>query len=230
MTQLGQIPVYRVFRTESTIDVDGRLEEAAWQRAPVIELLECSTGKPPNFATQARMLYDDQWLYVGFHCQDPDIWGTMTGHDDTIYNEEVVEIFIDPAGTLCTYYELEVSPLNTGFDALIINNAILCGSQGRGDIFQGFTGWDPKGFKHAVHIEGKLNAHDGKSRFWECEMAIRFSELFLAGNVPPKAGDEWRVNLYRIDIEGEKLEETAFSPTGLADFHVPSRFGKIVFS
>jgi hypothetical protein len=224
-----EIPVYPVYRAESQVKVDGRLDDPAWQRAPVIELKDCTTGKPPRYKTQARLLYDDQWLYVGFHCQDQDIWGTMAGHDEPIYDEEVVEIFIDPAGSLCTYYEFEVSPLNTGFDALVLNNAVLTGSQGRGDKFQGFTDWNPRGFRHAVYVQGKLNAHDGKAEFWECEMALSFDELFLSGNVPPKPGDQWRVNLYRIDIEGGRLEETAFSPTGLADFHVPSRFGKIVF-
>ena len=124
-----EIPVYPVYRAESQVKVDGRLDDPAWQRAPVIELVDCTTGKPPRYKTQARLLYDDQWLYVGFHCQDQDIWGTMTGHDEPIYDEEVVEIFIDPAGSLCTYYELEVSPLNTGFDALVLNNAVLTGSR-----------------------------------------------------------------------------------------------------
>ncbi|HUU26370.1 MAG TPA: carbohydrate-binding family 9-like protein [archaeon] len=225
----SEVPVYEIFRAESPIKVDGRLDDPAWQRAPVIELVECSTGKPPRYPTRVRLLYDDEWLYAGFHSRDPDIWGTMKGHDEPIYNEEVVEIFIDPAGTLCAYYELEVSPLNTGFDALILNNAVLCGSPGRGDRFQGFTAWDPSGFKHQVYLKGKLNAHDGKAEFWECEIALRFDELFLSGNVPPKPGDQWRINLYRIDIEGDRLEESAFSPTGLDDFHVPYRFGKIVF-
>ncbi|MEA1996791.1 MAG: carbohydrate-binding family 9-like protein [Gemmatimonadota bacterium] len=229
MTGLPEIPVYQVNRAGSPVTIDGRLDDPAWRNAPAVELVDCVTGNKPRYPTTARMLYDSEWLYVGFHCRDPDIWGTMTGHDEPIYNEEVVEIFIDPAGSLCAYYELEVSPLNTSFDALILNNAVTCGSEGRGDKFQGFTAWDPAGFKHAVHLEGELNAHDGMARYWECEMALRFDELFLGGNIPPRPGDQWRVNLYRIDIQGDRVEESAFSPTGLADFHVPARFGKIVF-
>ncbi|MEA2062070.1 MAG: carbohydrate-binding family 9-like protein [Gemmatimonadota bacterium] len=231
MSALPDVPVYRVNRIEKPIAVDGRLDDPAWEKAGVIELVDTVTGAAPRYRTEARILYDERRLYVGFHCEDPEIWGTMTGHDDPIYNEEVVEIFLDPTGNLCAYYELEVSPLNTGFDAIILNNAVICGSQGRGDRFQGFTHWDPPGFEHEVFIQGELNARGKrKSQYWQCVMALDFDDLFLGGNVPPRPGDEWRANLFRIDIEGERAEETALSPTGLADFHVPGRFARLIFS
>jgi len=223
------VPEYSVLRTETPINVDGRLDDPAWEKAGVMELVDNVTGKPPRLPTTARMLYDDEWLYVGYHSMDHDIWGTMKRHDDPIYDEEVVEIFLDPVGLLTAYYELEVSPLNTRFDAFILNDAEVAGTDERGPRFQGFIAWDPIGFKHGVYVKGELNAHDGKAEFWECEMAIRFDELFLGKNLPPKPGDVWRGNLYRIDIEGKRIEESAFSPTGKEDFHVPSRFGKFVF-
>lgn len=224
-----ELPVYEIFRAESAVTVDGCLDDSAWRKAPPVELRDTQTGEKPRLATTARMLYDDEWLYVGFHSEDRLIWGTMTGHDDPIYNEEVVEIFLDPTGLLTCYYELEVSPLNTSFDAIIVNNAVTAGTRGRGSRFQGFTAWDPVGFRHGVHIEGRLNDPSGGGKFWECEMALRFDELFLGANVPPKPGDEWRGNLYRIDIEGELVEESALSPTGMRDFHVPSRFARFIF-
>jgi Carbohydrate family 9 binding domain-like len=225
-----KVPIYRVNHVDTPITIDGRLDDPAWSKAEVIELLDCVTGGKPKYRTEARLLYDDRKLYVGFHSEDPEIWGTMTGHDDEIFNEEVVEIFIDPTGDLCCYYELEVSPLNVSFDALILNDAVLRGNSGRGDRFQGFTQWNPEGFEHAVFVKGELGARgQKKGEFWECEMAIDFADLFLGNRVPPKPGDLWRGNLYRIDIEGKQCEETAFSPTGLSDFHVPSRFGKLLF-
>jgi len=224
---LPGLPDYSVHRTPEPIVIDGRLNEAAWERAGEIELLETVTGKRPRRRTTARVLYDDQWLYLGFHAVDEYIWGTLTGHDDPIYDEEVVEAFLDPTGLLTSYYELEVSPLNTGFDALIINDTVPAGTPGRGPHFQGFTGWDPKGFQHAVHVEGRLGSRE--SRWWECEMAVPFDEMFIGGKARPTPGDVWRANLFRIDRDGEELEESAFSPTGLNDFHVPQRFGRLVF-
>lgn len=225
-----ELPVYEIYRAESPILVDGRLDDPAWKAAPEVDLKLTLDGGAPLWPTKARLLYDDENLYVGFQSRDPNIWGTLTGHDDPIYNEDVVEIFIDPAGLGTIYYELEVSPLNVSFDAIIINDAPVCGSAGRGGRFQGFTGWDPAGFRHAVQItQGRLNDRSAGPGIWCCEMAIRFADLFLGANVPPKPGDQWRGNLYRIDIDGERCEESALSPTGMPDFHVPSRFARFIF-
>jgi Carbohydrate family 9 binding domain-like len=224
---LPEIPEYRVRRTSEPPVIDGRLDDGVWEQAEEIELLDTATGAQPAQRTSVRLLYDNKCLYLGFHAQDSYIWGTMTGHDDPIYDEEVVEAFIDPTGLLTSYYELEVSPLNTGFDALIINDTVPSGAAERGKRFQGFTGWDPAGFRHAVHVEGELGSR--ACSWWECEMAISFDDLFLGGRIPPRQGDVWRANLFRIDKDGDKLEESAFSPTGCADFHVPQRFGELVF-
>jgi hypothetical protein len=227
MANLPEIPDYSVYRTEEPIKIDGRLADGAWEQAPEIELLETVSGERTQRRTTTRLLYDSEWLYIGFHAEDDYIWGTMTGHDNPIYDEEVVEAFLDPTGMLTSYYELEVSPLNTGFDALIINDTVITGTPGRGPRFQGFTEWDPAGFRHAVHVEGELGTRNCK--WWECEMAISFADLFLGGKGRPNPGDVWRANLFRIDKDGDKLEESAFSPTGVSDFHVPQRFGRLVF-
>ncbi|MCE5271047.1 carbohydrate-binding family 9-like protein [bacterium] len=230
MSPERELPVYEIYRAQSPIVVDGRMDEPAWKAAPEVELKLNSDGGAPLWGTRARMLYDDQWLYVGFLSRDPHIWGTLTGHDDPIYNEEVVEIFLDPIGRGTIYYELEVNPLNTSFDAVILNDAPVSGSEGRGERFQGFTGWNPGSFKHAVTIqEGRLNDPSSGPGLWCCEMAIRFADMFLGANVPPRPGDQWRGNLFRIDIDGDKSEESSFSPTGRPDFHVPARFGRFIF-
>jgi hypothetical protein len=64
-------------------------------------------------------------------------------------------------------------------------------------------------------------------------MAIPHSALEGIQPVPPKEGDTWRMNLYRIDRSHEgdavKVSAGAWSPTA-GWFHNPERFGKIVFS
>ena len=42
-------------------------------------------------------------------------------------------------------------------------------------------------------------------------------------------GDAWRVNLYRIDQYEGQQELYAWSPTLCETFHVPGRFGELVF-
>jgi hypothetical protein len=59
-------------------------------------------------------------------------------------------------------------------------------------------------------------------------MALPLEDVVTAPNIPPKPGDRWHINFYRV----EKLPERAglaWSPTG-RDYHRTERFGEIVFS
>src|SRR2546423_15680666 len=53
--------------------------------------------------TELQISYDDTDLIVVFKCVDIDIWGTYTGRDDPLYEEEVVEAFVCPTGDLRHY-------------------------------------------------------------------------------------------------------------------------------
>ena len=48
--------------------------------------------------TVARMLWDEDNLYFLFEMIDADVWSTFDNRDDQIWQQEVVEIFIDPDG------------------------------------------------------------------------------------------------------------------------------------
>ena len=52
--------------------------------------------------------------------EEPDVWGTLTERDAIIYNDNDFEVFIDPDGDTQMYYELEVNPLGTVFDLMLI--------------------------------------------------------------------------------------------------------------
>lgn len=45
----------------------------------------------------------------------------------------------------------------------------------------------------------------------------------------PQTGDCWRMNVYRCNHSESGLELTAWSPTGMRDFHVPTSFGRLIF-
>jgi hypothetical protein len=57
--------------TEDEISLDGRLDEAAWQRAaPATDFIQMNPrpGEPARHRTEVRFLYDDTNLYVGVMC------------------------------------------------------------------------------------------------------------------------------------------------------------------
>src|SRR5262245_10907553 len=67
--------IVHALRIDEPIVIDGTLSEPAWQRAqPATHFVQWNPnpGKPASYDTDARFLYDDQNLYVGVRCFDPE--------------------------------------------------------------------------------------------------------------------------------------------------------------
>src|SRR5262245_26565852 len=63
----------RAKHADSEINIDGRLDEAAWKSAPVgtnFRQIEPVEGAPATERTEIRVLYDNTALYVGVHLFD----------------------------------------------------------------------------------------------------------------------------------------------------------------
>ena len=145
-----------------------------------------------------------------FHAADRHPWATLTKRDAPLYEEEVVEVFLDPAGDLGSYFEIEVNPLNAVLDLVLRRNR-----SGYGRDF-------------AWRCEGLRTAVTKTATAWSAELSIPFRSLSAA---PPKTGDRWRVNFCRIDRPpGGPRELTSWSPAGRANFHTPERFGIMEFT
>jgi hypothetical protein len=149
-------------------------------------------------------------LRVLFVAEDTYPWATLREHDAPLYKEEVFEVFLDTEGDGLGYFEIEVNPLN----------AVLDGAMRR--VRSGYR----KDFRwHCCGLETAARVFNGG---WAAELRIPF-ESVSAG--PPLPGHRWRANFTRIDRpEGEPRELSAWSATGLAQFHMPQRFGILEFA
>lgn len=216
-----QRPEYRCHRAPGPIVLDGALDEPAWGAAERVELVEDLTGGRPRQATTVRALWDDEYLYVSFECEDTDIWGVTTERDRPIYEQEVVEVFLDADRDGIGYVEIEVSPLNAVLDLFMLL---------RDDRRKGLWDWDSPGLRTAVVVEGDATRRGSRDRRWTVEMAIPFADMFTAPHIPPAVGDVWHANLYRIDRAEEGDEFSAWSPTYRGNYHTPACFGRLVFA
>jgi len=215
------LPIYTCQRATSAITVDGVADEETWAVAQATDPFVQWNGETAQSATSARLLWDDEMLYVAFDSKDSDIQGSMKQHDENLWEQnEVVELFADAGADQGCYLEFEVNPLNTVVD-LVIPKA------GAPGPIEGKKNWDAKGMQTAVHVT-RPGASDGE---WTVEMAIPFNCFLDALNAPPKPGDEWRINLYRVDAVSDHVEYQAWSPTNTPEpsFHVPERFGVLRF-
>lgn len=215
---------YMVAPIKQQIIIDGNLDDPAWQEAHPITLLDNNTGdsvKDTSVLTWLKTCYDDQNLYLAFTCNDPDIWGYYTSRDDYLWNEEVVEVFIDTDNDPNTYVELEVSPCNVLFDSFITNPDNI--------DFVTTAKFDLPDIKTAVTLVGTLNVQDDTDRKWIVEMAIPFKNLIQDYNYHNLTKLSWKINFYRINRDKNKnTEGFAWSPT-YSGFHKPAKFGTLIF-
>ena len=217
-TQPLNVPVYEVSRTATPVKVDGKLDDMVWTKVSPLRNLRNNLDGSPGAKTEAKILYDDDFLYVSFRSTDKNIWATLKRRDEHLWEEEVVELFVQADPHQTSYIELEVNPLGTMLDIYLL------------DIRKPlhYESWNSQRLKWGVELFGTVDGKDG-DREWTCEIALPMEDVVTARNLPPQAGDRWRINLYRM----EKLpipELLAWSPTFKDDFHVPERFGEIIFT
>lgn len=163
-----------------------------------------------------KSAWNDNFLYFCFECEASFTNVTMTKFNDLIFQEsEVAEIFINDNLDLRTYLEFEVNPLNA-----ILHYNIHNDGQGKIITFARTS--------QTICSAVKRQSPDGP---WSAEMAIPFSEFITTPNSPPKTGDKWPLNLFRMNKQPDgSVEYSAWSPTGRNWFHHPEYFGELIFS
>lgn len=225
--------------------IDGRLDDAVWAAAPwtadFVDI-EGAEKPPPELRTRAKLMWDDEALYVAAELEEPHVWATLRERDSVIYQDDDFEIFLDPDGDRELYYELEINALGTEWDLLLVRTYI--------DGGPAVDGWDIAGLRTAVHVDGTLNDPETGDRGWTVEMALPWAALGeCAGKMsaPPRPGDAWRLNFSRVDWlmetgdrgyakrtdpeTGRPLPERnwVWSPQGAINMHLPERWGYLRF-
>jgi hypothetical protein len=217
--QAPRLPIYEVRRTATPIRVDGNLDDAAWSRAPLVGgFVNNSDGSKSPYKTEARVLYDDNFLYFSFRCVDDNIWSTMRRRDEHLWEEEVIEVFLQADASQPSYIELEVNPLGTMLDIYLLGI--------RKPLH--YESWNSEKLRWAVQVDGTVDGKAGDHE-WTCEISLPVEDVVTAPHHPPQPGDRWRMNLYRTEHLPTSAN-LAWSPTLQDDFHIPNRFGEIVFT
>jgi hypothetical protein len=238
-------PHYICYRTLAPLQIDGKLDEPAWQKASWTEDfvdIEGSLKPKPRFRTRAKMLWDADYFYFGAELEEPDIWATLTPRDSIIFHDNDFEVFIDPTGDTHLYYELEMNAYGTEWDLLLVKPYR--------DGSPAVHSWDIQGLKTKVYIDGTINEPGDRDKGWSLEIAMPWEVLkeCVPGKKPPAAGDQWRVNFsrveYRMEVKGGRYEKVTdpmtgkplpednwvWAPQGLINIHYPEMWGYLQFS
>jgi alpha-galactosidase len=191
---------------------DGLPSPSAWEKAFPLRFDHDWRGQniDPQRATEVRLLWTADTLYLRFHCSYRNITFFPDARADgwryELWDRDVAETFLQPdASDPLIYREFEVSPNGFWIDLAV--------SHGKIEELH-------SGLQRRVVI-------DEKSRTWTAEMALPMK--CLTARFDPRIS--WRANFFRIEGEKEPRFYAAWSPTHSPkpNFHVPAAFGTLVF-
>lgn len=165
-------------KIKEPIHVDGRLDEAVWEKAPEAGdfiQLQPEKGMPASERTTVRILYDDRYVYFGFCCYDSEpqkIAARMTKRDEDIRSDDSVYVLIDTFHDRRSCYYVTTNLLGTQWDGRITEN---------GRTFD--STWD-----------GIYKSAAEKTDFgWTAEIAVELSGI----KYEPGANKTWGLSLGR---------------------------------
>ncbi len=240
---------YICYKAPAPPKIDGKINEAAWQKAPWSEAFVDIQGEShphqPRHLTRMKMLWDDKYLYIAAEIQDPHVWGTLTERESIIFNDNDFEVFIDPDGDSHHYMEFEINALGTEWDLMLTkpyrdwgNKVLDC--------------WNINGIRSAIHVEGSLNDGSDEDKGWFVEIAMPLDSLCEADKLLPAQGVQWRMNFSRVqwasrwNAQTKRYEKIAhpitqkqgmgaednwvWSAQGVINMHRPETWGFVQFS
>jgi hypothetical protein len=165
---------YVAQETAASIQIDGRLDEAAWNTTDVIRdfYVYQSGGVAAPPVRTARLLWDSNYLHVGLEVLDQKIRSAGLGHDGDLFEGDNAELFLAPTRGAMPYYEFEFSPNGDTFDAR-------------------FTGApNPRAYESSLTSAVLRNGTDGNHADTDVGYTVEF-RIPRASLPSFAAGDEW---------------------------------------
>ena len=217
------LPEYVMYRTAGPMRTDGRLDEPAWLAAPVMSLFHFPWYKEGrNERSMAKMLWDDEYVYIAHICQDAHITARTEEHDGPVSKDDCFEIMVTPNPDKPQFY------FNIEWNVI---GGYVDGHRPDGPK-KPRAPWDVKGAIFSGSLKGTINDDSDVDSWWVGEVAIPLRNFAKhMPKYPPRPGDEWRINLNRHGGD-TNMQYSQWSPgdTPQPAFHVPHCFGVLRFS
>jgi hypothetical protein len=189
--------------TQPAPKIDGKLDDAAWKDAAVSDPFRRAFGADSETPCTFKIMQDEKTLYIGIECVETEtviknLKAVVDKHDgDPIWDDDEIEIFIDPAGSRkYPYYQIIINSKGTTFD-------VVMKARKEPD-----KSWEPK-YESKVFVD--------KDR-WSVELALPFA-IF---DRTEKSNETWVFNALHVRSVGEMLY---WSPVGSNESHSPWAFG-----
>ena len=216
---------YVVTRVGQPITVDGDWEKTVWRNIDAIDLDHYMGEKPNHFpGVQAKVAYDDRYIYVIWKVDDQFIKAVAKKHQDPVFQDSCVEFFFSPSASVEQgYFNLET---NCGGTMLF---------KQRSGTDQPFVEIAPKHLdqlKISGSMPKRITKEIKEKTTWYLEYAIPFDMLGAYYEMDaPVSGSTWRANFYKCADKTSQPHWLTWSPVDhpTPKFHLPEYFGTLVF-
>ncbi len=192
------VPTVEVPKVSGKFTIDGQLSENMWKQAAKVQLEYTNEGNKASVITTALLACDDDNLYVGFNCREPEmdkIKAKVDKRDGPVFYDDSVEVFIGPYDQKeADYYHLSTNTLGTQFDQKV--------------------------FSPSVNLDWQ-SAAQVEDTFYSVEFALPLGEVLASDYTNKKV----RLNLTRNRMVTGTPEYINWSVV-YGSFHSPDRFGE----
>jgi len=190
--------------TNVTPVIDGNLDDTCWKEAGKITgFFRIKSSKAAKEKTAFYFTHDKNILYIGAVVSDPKMAADKTKRDQNIWEDDCIEIFLDPERNRKDKFHLIISATGVLYDAK-----------------SGKKSWNA-----VPDIAVRTRQYPDKG--WTAEIAIPFKALDVK---TPQKGKVWDMKLAREDYNSvggvPKLSSWQYVSENFAD---PGAFGKLVF-
>jgi hypothetical protein len=223
--QKGIKMTYVVKRASGDVILGSKWESDSWAGANVIELKNYMGDQPKHFPrTQAKLLYDDENIYVFFKVEDQYIRAVADRTHGSICQDSCVEFFFTPSEDLSKgYFNLEINCggtilLHYGNDIMAERKPLEIAECEMIETFHSL----PK------IIDPEIT----EPTTWVLQYRLPVNILSNYCSIDkPASGVKWRANLYKC-ADGTSHPHWltwSFVDNPTPRFHLPKYFGSIEF-
>ncbi len=195
---------YSIRRTNETIIIDGELSENTWQETTAISDFWMSypvddRKADPSIQTEVRLLYDDQFIYLGVVCYGKQDYVIQTlKRDIEFWKSDAFGVIIDPVNERTNGFAFGVSPAGVQTEYLVTGQAGRREDLEPGRLPNGINfAWDNKWFSEVTNYPDK----------WIVEIAIPFKSLRFEASKKT-----WGINFFRLDAQTNSIHTWAPVP------------------
>ena len=176
------------------------------------ELGEVLQGGKTEFQTLVSACYTKDALCFRLVCKAAHkLVAEYEGPCTPVWRGDVAEVFVSPYGDMHWYYECDVAPNGSNFNARVYNPD------------------DRSGYAHCLDDDDVITRAQVVEGGWIAEIEIPFAVILKEEDLGKIKELPWCGNVYRINMGNGEHSSFAPTKTEKITFHVPSAFAKWEF-